>query len=115
MPKEDKIVIAASDEQLQDLIYRARMKLAVANQGLPQRDWPDAIADMFRDADREGLRFQYAPVAYEVPLVDDVWNDNERYIRDFLASERCVHPERDRLIQLYFAVRHPRIARHFGR
>ena len=116
MPKKKlRTVFVATDAKLDKKSYRNRLKMAVLNTGIGQRDWPTAIQDMFLYADMKGIDIRdTSEKRIEIPLVDDVWN-NERYIREFLASERCVHPEKDRLIDLYFRVMMPDIARHFDR
>lgn len=115
MLRRKRIVIVAPDEDLRRPSYRNRLKLAVRNIGIGQRDWPTEIQNMFLRADRRGTVFQYESKApFPIPLVDDVWR-NERYVREFLASEECEYPQKDRLIDLYFRVEMPNIARHFGR
>ena len=115
MLKKVRIVTVATDEELRQPSYRNRLKLAVRNTGIGQRDWPTAIQDAFLRADMRGVRFQYASGEYfPIPLIDDVWL-NERYVREFLASRKCAFPDKDRLIDLYFRVEMPNIARHFGR
>ena len=115
MIRERRIVTVATDEELRRPSYRNRLRLAVRNTGIGQRDWPTAIQDMFLHADLQGVEFQYANgERFDIPLVDDVWR-NERYVREFLASEVCEHPQKDRLIDLVFRVEMPDVARHFGR
>ena len=115
MLRKRRVVTVATDEELRRPSYRNRLKLAVRNTGIGQREWPTAIQDMFLSADGRGIGFRYiCGKSFPVPLVDDVW-DNERYVREFLASEVCEYPEKDRLIDLYFRVMMPDIARHFGR
>ena len=110
-----RIVIVATDEELRRPSYRNRLKLAVRNTGIGQRDWPTAIQDMFMHADMRGIQFRRASgKPFPIPLIDDVWC-NERYVREFLASEACTYPEKDLLIDLYFRVKFPSVARHFGR
>ncbi len=102
MLDKERIITVATDKELIDPAYRHLLKFAVRNSGISQREWPTAIQDMFLEAD--GLGFEYRTVSgepYPIPLVDDIWGD-ERYIRDFLAAEVCEHPEKDRLIDLYF-------------
>ena len=116
MPKVEHVVFVATDEELRRPSYRERLKLAVRNVDIGQRDWPTAIQDMLLYADMCGIEFRYSfGKLYPIPLVDDIWNGNERYVREFLASTRCVYPERDRLFDLFFRVKAPEIARHFGR
>ena len=110
-----RIVIVAKDEDLRRRSYFLRLQLAVRNAGISDREWPTVIQDMFLRADMRGTVFQYeSKEPFPIPLVDDVWR-NERYVREFLASGECEYPQKDRLIDLYFRVEMPNIARHFGR
>ena len=110
-----RIVIVATDEELRRPSYRNRLKLAVRNTGIGQRDWPTKIQNMFLRADMRDTVFQYeSKEPFPIPLVDDLWR-NERYVREFLASRECEYPQKDRLIDLYFRVEMPEIAKHFGR
>ena len=115
MLRRRKIVTVATDDELKSTSYRNRLKLAVRNTGIGGREFPTAIQHMFLRADMRGIEFRYATEErFPIPLVDDVWC-NERYVRVFLASEVCEFPEKDRLIDLFFRVEMPNIARHFGR
>ena len=116
MLRRKQIVLVASDAELCSRSYRNRLKMAVRNTGRGQRDWPTSIQDALLYADMKGIELRYPCGArFAIPLVDDVWNGNERYVREFLASETCKFPEKDRLIDLYFRVMMPDIARHFSR
>lgn len=114
MIEKKRIYTVASDEELRSPSYRGRLKMAVLSLDIGQRDWPTEIQDMFLKEDGKGTAYRYPPRPFEVPLVDDVWGD-ERYVRMFLHEQTCVSPEKDRLLDLYFRVRYPMIARHFGR
>lgn len=116
MPKKIGIVIVATNIELDNQVYRRRLTIAVQNTATGQRDWPTVIQDMLLYADMKGITIRYSfGKPFRIPLVDDVWNDNERYIREFLASTRCEYPDKDRLIDLYFRVMMPDVARHFSR
>lgn len=116
MPTKLSVVTVATDEELRRPSYRNRLKLAVRNIGIGQRDWATEIQNMFLRADMRGIKFRRAcGKPFQIPLVDDVWAGNERYVRQFLASKPCQCPEKDRLIDLFFRVTAPDVARHFGR
>lgn len=107
--------INVADLELYVLPYRNRLKIAVLNTRIGQRDWPTAIQDAMLKAYLSGAQIlTNAGEPFEIPLVDDVWG-NERYVREFLASEGCMYPEKDRLLDLFFRLEMPDIARHFGR
>ena len=99
------IVVLASDKQLGDQNYRRRLKDAVRLSGIPQRAWRNVIQDSFLYADLIGIIFVFPDVVpYPVPMVDEVWIRNPRYIREFLQSRRSSHLERDRMIDAYFRI-----------
>lgn len=104
----------ASIAQLKRSSYFLRLQTAVRNSGISERDWPTVIQDTLLHLDMRGARIFTAPEPYPTPLVDDVWK-SERYIGDFLAASSCKYPDRDRLIDLYFRVNAPQIAKHFDR
>ena len=100
MSMTEKFVFVATPEELQHKEYREHLQQQVLSVNISQRDWPTKIQDALLYADMASVQIWQrwdSP-----PLVDDVWNDNERYIREFLASKECLYPERDRLIDLYF-------------
>lgn len=109
MSKETRRVTVATLEELYSVPYRNHIKAEVARTGFSQRDWPTKIQDALLYADRHNIGLYER---FPIPLVDDVWNDNERYMREFMASEECLYPERDRLIDLYFRLM---MQDHFGR
>ena len=104
----------ATNAQLKNPPYCARLKLAVANMEISDREWPTEIQDMLLQVDMQNGQIWTAPEQVAIPLIDDVWGD-ERFVRRFLASETCEHPDKVRWLDLYFRVKHPRVARHFGR
>ena len=115
MPRRREIVTAATDEELKSPPYFKRLQLAVRNTDLGERDWPTAIQHSLMIADMRGTVFQYATREhFPIPLIDDVWG-NERYVREFLAFDECKYPAKDRLIDIFFRIEMPEIARHFGR
>lgn len=99
MPTSHVTQTVPSDAQLYDLPYRAALQDYVRSQKLSERDWPTAIQEMFLRAYLRGVLFQYAPMRFEIPIVDDVWG-NERYVRSFLRDRHCRYPAKDRLIAI---------------
>lgn len=115
MRKKTRIVIVATDEELNSPPYFKRLQMAVRNSGIGERDWPTAIQHSLMIADMRGTVFQYATREhFPIPLVDDVWG-NERYVREFLVFGECKYPAKDRLIDLFYRIEMPEIAKHFGR
>lgn len=118
-----RIIYVASKEQLSDAQYYRRLWLATRNIGISRRDWLDAIADAIRDF---GGTIASAPgKPYPIPCIDRVFGDDPdmRWLGLFLAANdngdaplRITRKiERLRLIDLYFQIERPDIARHFGR
>ncbi len=103
--------------------YYRRLWLAARNVDIPRRDWLDALADAFRDFD--GTIIQADGQPYELPLVDDVFDNDVhmRWMGYFLeADDSGFYPrikarkiERLQLLDLYFHIKHPQIAKHFNR
>ncbi len=108
---ERKTILVASDEELQNNKYMKKLKAAVRLFRIDQNEWKDLIQNMLLFADGAGYRFYFPDgQPYDIPLVDDVWKNADRYIRDFMMYERCKHIERARLIDLYFRVMIPTLA-----
>lgn len=122
MTELQKTVVVARDDQLTDPQYYARLWLAARNAPITRRDWLDAIADAVRDFDGQIV---YAPgIPYRIPCVDEIFGDDPemRWLGHYLTAgdpdgttplRRCTKLERLRLMDLYFRIRHPEIAKHF--
>jgi len=104
----------ATTEEISDLAYRADLKEAVAGQNIGEREWLTALADALLQAFLNNGRIWRPMEPYPTPFVDDVI-PNDRYMRDFMRSNQCEYPERDKLIDLYFRIMAPDIARRFGK
>ncbi len=94
--------------------YFARLQNTVRSFPISEREWPTKIQNMLLKVDMQGGRIMTAPEPYPIPLIDDLIS-SERFIRDFLATEECEILEIARIVDLYFRVLYPRIARHFDR
>lgn len=114
MPETQRVYTVASDQELRSDSYRNRLKVAVRNEAISQREWPTVIQDMFLEEDGRGTRYQFAPLPYEVPLIDDLWS-SDRFVRTFLLSQGRKNLVAERPLDLFFRVKRPEIARHFGR
>lgn len=120
--KKSVIKLTPASVLLSEKYYR-RLWLAVRNMDISRRDWLDIIADMFRDFDGEIVQEDGA--LYDIPLVDDVFgSDNHmRWLGYFLEADnddaiprfQSRKIERLQLLDLYFRIKHPRIAKHFSR
>lgn len=101
--------------------YYRRLWLAVINVELPRRDRLDELADTFRDFGGVVVTPEGKPI--ELPLVDDAFgNDADmRWMGYYLRPDDTgEYPfsfsrkvERLQLLDLYFRIKHPQIARHF--
>lgn len=117
MPKERlyggcaRVAYVATTEKISDQNYRENLKQAVRDSEIGQREWPTEIQNSLLYAYLNGIVIVYASgKPFDWPLVDDVWGNNERYIREFLASTHCSYPARDSLIDLYFRIMEPELA-----
>ncbi len=117
-----KTVYVATNAELMNAHYYRRLWIAVRNITIPRRDWLDELADTFRDADVELLYKSGEP--YDLPDIDDLFDGSDmRWMSRFLkAAPSNKHPkskarsiERLRVMDLYFRVKHPCIAKHFGK
>ncbi len=104
----------ATTEEISDTNYRADLKRAIAQENIGERDWLTACADTLLKVDMNYGRIWRPMEPYPIPFVDDVI-PNDRYMRDFMRSETCEFPERDKLLDLNFRVNAPEIASSFGR
>lgn len=103
--------------------YYRRLWLATKNSDVPRRVWLDELANTFRDFNGEILTPDGQP--YDLPFIDDVFGDDYemRWMGYYLKPDVSgVYPksktrkvERLQLIDLYFRLKHPQIARHFSK
>lgn len=122
--KSKRLVIVATDAELLSEHYYRRLWMAARNIKISRREWLDVLADCLRDTHDMYICYPYGE-PYVIPFVDDVMGDDpdNRWMSDFLRSDpsgskpsaRSRKLERVRLIDLYFRITHPKIARHFGR
>lgn len=113
-------VVMATDFQLGRKPHMQRLAIAAKAEGLPRREWPNAIADAIYGFEgtiyfADGRKFE--PTDTEI---DDTFADPEfRWVSDFLSFatvEPRQRPQRRviarlRLIDLYFRINHPERAR----
>ena len=103
--------------------YYRRLWLATRNVKIARREWLDELADTFRDFDGEIVTPCGKP--YEIPLVDDAFGDDidmrwlGYYLQPDLTGEyprsKSRKIERLQLLDLYFRIKYPQIAKHFKR
>ncbi len=116
---QEKIAITvASKAELMSSCYSRRLWLAARNLSIPRRQWPDVIADTVYTFEGDILLPDGRP--FPVPEVDRVLGDPRWFSYYFEEVDgqprRTVRLiERLRIIDLYFRIAKPHIARHFGR
>lgn len=116
-------IIVASYEELSSPHYYRRLWVAIKNINIPRREWLDEIADALRDyhgvfIDKRGHSFVFGDV-------DDIFGDDPelRWMSSYLQADtsgdnpkiRSQKYERLQLLDAYFKIRYPQIAKHFGR
>lgn len=121
--KIKKVIFVATREELERKSYYRRLWIATRNVNIPRRSWLDAIADTLRDFD--GLIIHRSGKAYDIPDIDNVFGDDPdlRWLGYYLQPDgsgeypkiRTRKYQRLELLDLYFRINHPDIARHFGR
>lgn len=118
-----RVVYVATDADILNEHYYRRLWIAAKNIEISRREWLDEIADCLRDSCDITILYPSGKT-YEIPYVDDVFNDDDmRWMGLFLRANPCANLprtrsrklERVKLIDLYFRIKHPNIARHFGR
>ncbi len=120
--KNQKITVATTETLACEHYYR-RLWIATRNMSIPRREWLNEIADALRDYD--GMIVDDYERRFSIPLVDEVFGDDpdmrwiSYYMRPDDSGEHPVSKSRKfkrlQLIDLYFKIRHPDIAQHFGR
>ena len=120
--RKKKIYYLTPPETLLSEHYYRRLWLAVRNLGIPRREWLDVLADRLRDND--GCIMDEDGNEYEFPFVDDIFGDDPsmRWAGYYLlADESGTTPktksrkiERLQLLDLYFKVHLPEIAKRFS-
>lgn len=116
-------ITLASVEALKTLSYYNRLWIAVRNISISRRAWLDELSDTFRDF--EGIILKPNGEEFEIPYIDDVFADDPemRWLSYYLKPDVTGESpkslsrkiERLQLFDLYFKIKYPKIARHFGR
>ncbi|MCF6319725.1 MAG: hypothetical protein L3J83_10700 [Proteobacteria bacterium] len=121
--KKKRVIIVATKEELLNKHYYRRLWLAARNMSIPRRGWLDEIADCF--CQYRGTIVYRSGEPFPIPFVDDVFGDDMdmRWLSNYFGSDesgtapRVISRkiERLQLIDLYFRIKHPNLAQHFGR
>jgi hypothetical protein len=117
-----RTIYLATPKELNTESYYWRLWITVKNLPIPRRNWLDEIADTLRDF--EGVVIERTGEPFPLPLVDDIFGHDPdmRWLGYFLKSDHSgVFPhsksrklKRLQLLDVYFRIKHPDIARHFG-
>lgn len=120
--QDNNIIFVATHQELTRPSYYRRLWLAVCNLKRPRRSWLDELANTFRDFD--GVLMYRTGGYFDVPCVDEVFgNDPDlRWLGYFMEADITGdNPKmktrkllRLQLLDLYFRIHYPKIARHFG-
>lgn len=118
----EKITLTHPSLLLSQHYYR-RLWLAVRNVDIPRRDWLDELADTFRDYN--GVILTPNGQRYTLPFIDDVFGDDTdmRWLGYYLTADATgLYPrvrtrkiERLQILDLYFRIKWPEIAKHFAK
>lgn len=118
LAKKKCTVMVASKAELTNTHYSKRLWLAARNISISRRQWPDVIANAVYGFDGDILLPDGR--LFPIPEIDDVLGDPRWF--SYYFEELDGNPrrpvrliERLRVIDLYFRIVHPNIARHFGR
>lgn len=120
--KRKRVIYLATNEELLKESYYRRLWMATRSISIPRRNWLDEIADTLRDFD--GVIIYRSGKPFAIPLVDEIFGDDPdmRWLGYYLKPKKggalpqskSRKLERLQLLDLYFRIQHPEIARHFG-
>lgn len=111
------IIYVASIAILNNQSYQKRLWIAARNLLISRRRWADAIADALYNFD--GVILLPSGLRWPIPDVDKVLGDSRWFSYYFEADENgeprrgVLMLERLRLIDLFFKIKYPHIAKHF--
>lgn len=123
MTATSETILVASIDDLRCEHYYRRLWLATKNMNIARRDWLDEIADAIRDY--YGVLVDKRGKPFNVGDIDAIFGDDAdlRWMGFYLQPDRSgEHPksrsrkyERLQLLDIYFKIRHPQIARNFSK
>ena len=117
--KKKRVIVVEAKKALENPTYQKRLWLAARNMRISRREWPNVIADAIYNFNGDimvgnGIR-------WPIPDVDNVLGD-PRWFSYYFEEDEEGEPRRDvrlierlRLLDLYFKIKHPNIARHFDK
>lgn len=118
-----RVVTLATNAELKNEHYYRRLWIAVKGFNLTRRAWIEELAGCFRDFDGEVVYL--SGQHFEIPDLDELFGDDPdmRWMGYYLEpgdkpdfpKSKSWKLERLRMLDLYFRIRFPSIAQHFGR
>lgn len=120
--KKKEVIFVATKAELQTEHYYRRLWLAARNISLPRRGWLDELAACLYEY--RGKIIYRSGEPFPIPDVDEVFGDDPdmRWLSYYLTADKSGFSpnrisrkfERVQIIDLYFRIKYPKIARHFG-
>jgi len=120
---ETNEIICVTDEQLLSEPYYRRLwiSLKAVSENVSRRQWLDAISDSLRDCKADILHADGEP--YIIPLPDDVFDEEMRWIGEYLKSDptgenpliKSRSFERLRLLDVFLKIQYPDIGQHLDK
>ncbi|MEM9388083.1 MAG: hypothetical protein AAGA68_23710 [Pseudomonadota bacterium] len=113
-----RTIFATSKEELIDKPCSRRRWIAARNLKVPRRQWPDLLATSIYEF--EGTILCPNRLLWPIPDIDKILGEDPRWFSHYLEAvdgEPRRTPrllERVRLIDLFFRIEKPAIARHFA-
>lgn len=116
---QKRILIVGSRETVVKPSYRGRLQMAAQSVNILQYTLPDMIVDAIYTFD--GNFMTENGIRWPVPNVQDVLGDPQHFFHSLeLVVNDDLHPDARligllQLVDIYFRIRHPDLAKHFGR
>lgn len=114
MPEHTNRLYFEKAATLKDPVFDARLKLAIRNCDVGQRDLLTEIQDLLLKFDGEGMDLWTPAELVPTPLIDDEF-EHERWVREFLENPPGKDPHKVRWLALYIREKYPRVYRHLLR
>ena len=119
--KKRNVYVATEGELLKQSYY-LRLWMSVKSIQISRRSWLDELADTFRDFEGQILKPDGQP--FIIPCIDETFGDDPdaRWVGIYLRTDKTGEKPKSvsrklarlQLLDLYFRIKYPLIARHFG-
>lgn len=119
--KNFRVICVATNDQLTNAAYLRRLWIAARNLAISRRKLIDQMAATIYDF--RGRIIWPNGIKWVIPDIDDLFDIDGRWISLWLEESdgepkrqpRSTSIEKLRMIDLFFRIRYPDIARHFGK